>query len=336
MNSQAQTIRVESPVVEPTVETRRWAPVKRFSRLTTYIRGKEILILGPGKAGKTKFAQYLRWAALDPEGQREMTYAVTKSSAFVVNLGRAEGPELKVRRTVDTPGQVGPLQHALLVARRRPHAAIVMLDCSSDPTSTLRWFLLFCNGLDNVLRKASLVARRLQEIVVILNKRDKIENREYDKLQQAVRKVLERYLSVVWGEPRVRSIPILECISARTQRGTTLIDGVIAQLAERLAGRPDQPGATAGPRQVAASPAGPHPGPSCPSSGPAPAPSSPPRPPVAATPPVAKRPASATQKASPPVGYGRPPARSPLGTRKTSPKYGALRTPPRSARNRSR
>ena len=328
MNPQAQTIRVESPV-----EALGRVPVKGFSRLTTYLRGKEILILGPGRAGKTKFAQYLRWAALDSEGKREMTYAVTKSPAFVVDLGREEGPELKVRRTVDTPGQVGPLQHALLVARRRPHAVLVMLDCSSDSMSTLRWFFLFCNALDNVLRKASLVARRLQEIVVILNKRDKIDDQEFDKLRQAVRKVLERHLSVVWGEQRVRSIPILECIAARTERGTTLIDGVIAQLAERLAGRQDPQGAAVGPRLVVVSPAAPHPGPS---GGPAPTPSSPPKPPTAATPPVAKPPQSVTQKASPPVGYGRPPARSPIGTRKTCPKYGARRTPLGSPRNRFR
>ena len=282
----AQTIGVESTVVEPTVETPRRVPVKGLSRLAAYLRGKEILILGPGNAGKTKFAQYLRLAALDPEGKREMTYAVTKSPAFVLGLGGEEGLELKVRRAVDTPGQVGPLQHALLVARRRPHAVIVMLDCSGDPRSMLRWFCLFCDALDAVLRKVPFVPRRLQEIVVILNKRDKIDDREFAKLRQAVRKVLERFLSVVWGEERVRSIPILECISVRTGRGTALIDGVIAQLAERLAGRQDQPGAAVGPRLVAVSPAGPHPGPSRPSCRPAPTPSSPPGHPAAATPPA--------------------------------------------------
>jgi hypothetical protein len=281
MNAEAQTIGGESTVVESIGETPRRVPIKGLSRLSTYIRGKEILILGPGSVGKTKFTQYLRLAALDPEGKREMTYAVTKSPAFVVGLGRQEGPELKVRRTVDTPGQVGPLQHALFVARRRPHAVVVMLDCSSDPLSTLRWFCLFCDALDAVLRKASLVARRLQEMVVILNKRDKIDDREFAKLRQAVRKVLERFLSVVWGDERVRSIPILECISVQTGRGTALIDGVIAQLIERLVGRPDQPGAALGPRLVVVSPTGPRPCPPRPSYRPAPTPSSSPGHPAA-------------------------------------------------------
>jgi hypothetical protein len=281
MDAEPQTICVESTCVESTAETPRPVPVKGLSRLTTYLRGKEILILGPGSAGKTKFAQYLQLAALDPEGKREMTYAVTRSPAFVVDFGREEGLVLRVRRAVDTPGQVGPLQHALLVARRRPHAVIVMLDCGGDPLSTLRWFCLFCNALDTVLRKVSYVARRFQEMVVLLNKRDKIDDREFAKLRQAARKVLERYLSVVWGEERVRSIPILECISVRTGRGTALIDGVIAQLTERLVGRQDQQGAAVGPRLVVVAPAGPRP---CPSRRPAPTPSSPPGHPGATTP----------------------------------------------------
>jgi signal recognition particle receptor subunit beta len=281
MNPEAQPIRGESTAAESTVETPRRVPVQGLARVTTYIRGKEILILGPGRAGKTKFAQYLRLAALDPEGKREMTYAVTKSPAFVLDLGREEGLVLRVRRAVDTPGQVGPLQHALLVARRRPHAVIVMLDCSGDPMSTLRWFYLFCNALDAVLRKVPYLARRLQEMVVLLNKRDKIDDREFAKLRQAVRKVLERHLTVVWGEERVRSIPILECISVRTGRGTALIDGVVAQLTQRLAGRQDPPGAGVGPRLVVVSPAGPRP---CPSCRPAPTPSPPPGHPPAAAP----------------------------------------------------
>ncbi len=258
----AESIPVEPTGAELIGEAPRPAAVRGLSRLAAYICGKEILILGPGNAGKTKFAQYLRLASLDPEGKREMTYAVTRSPAFVVDLGRQEGCVLRVRRAVDTPGQVGPLQHAILVARRKPHAVIVILDCSGDPLATLRWFCLFCNALDSVLRKVPAVARRLQEMVVILNKRDKIADKEYNKLRQATRKVLERFLTVAWGETRVQAIPIKECISVQSEHGTALIDGVITQLIERLIGRQIPPGAGVGPRLVTVSPAGPPAGPS--------------------------------------------------------------------------
>ena len=230
MEAEAQTICVESGVQTP-----RRTSAKGLSRLTTYARGREILILGPGSAGKTKFAQYLRLGALDPEGKREMTYYVTKSPGFVIGIGREGGLMLKVRRAVDTPGQVGPVQHAGLVSRRKPHAVIVMLDCSSAVSATVRWLRLFCSGLDTVLRRGSYAARRLKEIVVLLNKRDKISGRQSAELRQAVRQVLNQQLSVALGVERARSIPILECVSVRTGCGTALIDGVIGQLAERLA-----------------------------------------------------------------------------------------------------
>jgi hypothetical protein len=230
MDAEAQTV-----CVEWGVEMMRRTLVTWFSRLTTYARGKEILIVGPGSAGKTKLAQYLRWGALDPEGQRDMTYCVTKSPAFVMGIGREQGLILRVRRAVDTPGQVGPRHHAILVGRRKPHAVVVMLDCSSSISATVRWLCLFCNSLDTVLRKGSYAARRLDAIVVLLNKRDKIDSGESDELREAVRQVLNQYLSVPLGVERVSSIPILECVSVQTGRGTTLIDGVIAQLTEKLA-----------------------------------------------------------------------------------------------------
>jgi len=230
MDAEAQTVGMEW-----SVEMMRRTLVGWFSRLTTYARGKEILIVGPGSAGKTKFAQYLRWGALDPEGQRNMTYGITKSSAFVLGVGREQGPMLRVRRAVDTPGQVGPRHHANLVGRWKPHAVVVMLDCSSALSATVRWLGLFCNDLDRVLRRGSYAARKLDTIVVVLNKQDQIESGPSDELRQAVRQVLNQYLSVSLGPERASSIPILDCVSVQTGQGTTLINGVVAQLAERLA-----------------------------------------------------------------------------------------------------
>ncbi len=229
MDAEAQTVGMDW-----SVEMMRRTLVTWFSRLTTYARGKEILIVGPGSAGKTKFAQYLRWGALDPEGQRNMTYGITKSPAFVLGLGRVQSLPVRVRRAVDTPGQVGPRHHANLVGRRRPHAVVVMLDCSSTLSATERWLCLFCNDLDRVLRRGSYAARKLAAIVVVLNKRDQMESGPSDELRQAVRQVLNQYLSVSLGPERVSSIPSLECVSIQTGQGTTLISGVVTQLTERL------------------------------------------------------------------------------------------------------
>ena len=215
--------------------TARRARPRGLYALITHALGKEILVLGPSTAGKTKFTEYLRLGVLDPEGKREMTYGVRKSPAFTVGIGRDRDVVLKVRRAVDTPGQVGPVEHATMVGRRKPHAIIVVLDSSRAALMMTTWLHLFCDRLDTVLRRGSYARRRLAEIIVLLNKRDKIDREQADYLRQGVREVLHRRLSVVLGAERVQSIPILECISIQTEDESALIDQAISTLAERLA-----------------------------------------------------------------------------------------------------
>ena len=230
MDAEIRTVPADSEVDT----TRRVAP-KGLARLLTYATGKDVLIVGPSSAGKTKFAEYLRWGVLGRADQREMTYQITKSPAFVIRIGGQKGPALKVRRAVDTPGQTGPIQHANLVDERRPHVVVVLVDCSKAVSTTRRWLELFCNRLDTVLRKGPFAQRKLDEILVLLNKRDKIKSGELSQLRHTVTDVLSRHLSVALGAERVRSIPVLECICVRTRRGAALIDKVIGLLTERLA-----------------------------------------------------------------------------------------------------
>jgi len=203
--------------------------------LITHALGKEILVLGPSTAGKSKFTDYLRFGTLDEEGQREMTYHVRKTPAFTVRLGPAEEGVLKIRRAVDTPGQVGPLQHATLVGRRKPHAIVVVLDCGRSALMMTTWLHLFCDRLDTVLRKGSYARRKLREILVLLNKRDKIDQYQFEQLHYQVGGVLHQHLAVVLGAQRVQSIPIMGCISVQTEHGTELIDQVIERLGLHLA-----------------------------------------------------------------------------------------------------
>jgi hypothetical protein len=205
-----------------------------LSRLITYAKGKEILVLGPASAGKTHFGEYLRLGTLGREGERKMTFHVSKSPVFTIRVGKDGGRLLNVRRAVDTPGQVGPVQHANLVGRRKPDGVILVLDCSQMVSTTVRWVDLFCDRLDTVLRRGSVARRKLHEMLVLLNKRDRIDESECERLRGGVAELLDRHLSVVLGRERARSIPIFECISVETEQGTVLIEAVVARLAERL------------------------------------------------------------------------------------------------------
>lgn len=229
MNAKSETV----PLDLSQTPQRRSAG-KGLARLLTYAIGKEILVLGPSGAGKTKFTEYLRLGALDPAGKREMTYHIRKSPSFVVGVGTDRQLALKVRRAVDTPGQVGPWQHGSLVGRRKPHAIIVVLDSTTAVSTTVAWLRLFCSRLDTVLRDRSYVRRKLSEMVILLNKRDRIDNAEFDQLRRGVREVLEQHLSLVLGLERAQSIPVIECISIQTNQGTEMIDYVIGYLTQRL------------------------------------------------------------------------------------------------------
>jgi GTPase SAR1 family protein len=229
MAAKTRTVSMDSE----TKTTQRLAP-KGLSRLFTYATGKDILVVGPSGAGKTKFAEYLRAGILGQEGMREMTYHITPSATFVISVPQ-RGFTLKVRRAVDTPGQTGPVSHASLIGERKPHAVIIVLDSSEEPSTLSRWLRLFCNRLDTILRKGSFGQKRLNGILVLLNKRDKITKKEAGRLRQDVEDALTRHLSVALGAARVQAIPILDCISVETRRGTALIDVVIDQLMERLA-----------------------------------------------------------------------------------------------------
>jgi hypothetical protein len=111
-----------------------------------------------------------------------------------------------------------------------------MLDGGKAISATIHWLSLFCSRLDTVLRKGRHAQKKLREIVVVLNKRDKIDADECGELTVGIREVLHRHLSVVLGADRVGAIPIFECISIQTPQGTALIDAVLAHLAQQLAG----------------------------------------------------------------------------------------------------
>ena len=204
----------------------RAAP-KGVARLRTYAKGREILVVGPSSAGKSKFAQYLRLGTLDPEGLREMTYHISKSPTFTIYVSSDGRLALNVRRAVDTPGQTGPIQHATLIGKRKPHAVVVLLDSTRSLSATVKWLRLFANRLDTVLRRGRYTKRKLREIVVLLNKRDKIANDAFRELSEDVREELDRYLAVPLGKQRAAAIPIFECICIQTPQGSDLIDTVI-------------------------------------------------------------------------------------------------------------
>ena len=210
-----------------------------LARVHTWLTGHEVLVLGPARAGKTSFVDYLQYGVPEPEQETDKTITTRKTATFSVKIGRDSLLELKVRRAVDVAGQVGPIEHARIAETRKPHALVVLLDLSAplagrSERATGTWLVEFCKHLDGRLRTNAKMRKRLKTIIFAANKRDTLDEAGAAKRIDAFRKIVKRELSQSFST-RVDSIPIMPCILVKTSDATTsLADDVITRLAKAL------------------------------------------------------------------------------------------------------
>ena len=207
---------------------------KGFAWLTTYIGGKEILILGPGKAGKTSFVDYLQFGILEHESEHHKTHHVDLTPTFELSMGQEGALKLKVRRAVDTPGQIGPVAHAELVKERKPHAILLMLDLTKAQSTSIAWIKEFSEHLDTVCRDNKKIIKKIRTIIVILNKFDKCKADTYQKYRSSIKKGITLNIKEVIGPEKCGKIPILPCVAVENKDGSKHIDAIIRKLAKEL------------------------------------------------------------------------------------------------------
>jgi GTPase SAR1 family protein len=210
-----------------------------LARVHTWLTGNEVLILGPARAGKTSFVEYLRYGVLEPEQETATTIETKKSATFRVKVGRDQSLELKVKRAVDVAGQVGPIEHARLAEERKPHALVVMLDLSAPLTGVSErasgpWLIEFCKHLDERLRDNATMKKRLKTIIFVANKADTQKPDALTRRIDGFRQILKKHLGMSLTT-KVDAIPILPCTLVQTENGTGTADAVIVRLAKALA-----------------------------------------------------------------------------------------------------
>lgn len=207
-----------------------------ISWVSDYVRGVNLLIVGPSASGKTTFSDYLVYGLLDPEADHITTLEEEKSPVFTIEVGKNNTLKLKVRKLLDEPGQIGPVAHANLVKTQRPHAILVILDVSETAEYLKAWVGEFCENLERVLREDKRLVKKIRSFIVVLNKKDKvsIEN-HFISRKKTVKKSVVDGLGPVLGRQQSKTIPIMPCVSVLTEHGTTLIDSVISTLAKQVA-----------------------------------------------------------------------------------------------------
>ena len=144
--------------------------------------------------------------------------------------------KLRIRRTVDVPGQTGPVDHANLIRERRPHAILIVLDGGTPSSQCPTWLDPFCERVDYLLRQDKRLQKKIKGIFVALNKRDAIRRTtDFEARKRKVRECLVGGLSEVFGKQTAKRIPIMPTIAVQTKYESKLIDALIRRIAKEIA-----------------------------------------------------------------------------------------------------
>lgn len=206
--------------------------------LKSWFKGKEIMVVGQARAGKTTFIDYLQYGLFEDEKETGKTLDVTSSARFNVKMGRDAALELMISAVVDVPGQVGPVEHAKLVFEKRPQAVIIFTDLTrplkgdAERASSI-WVQEFCRTLESRWRANKKRKNRIKSIILVMNKSDKVDEKKLASSKQSYRKILDAELRDARGR-MLDDIAIMPCVLVTNPDGTKAADSIIAHLAKAL------------------------------------------------------------------------------------------------------
>ncbi|MGJ7483722.1 GTPase domain-containing protein [Variovorax sp. LT2P21] len=220
------------------VAVQRMAPTG-LSLIKSLFRGKEILVLGQPRAGKTTFVEYLQYGLFEDERHTHKTTDQTATPRFNVKLGRDQSLELIVKSAIDIPGQWGPVQHADVAFERNPHAIVLMLDATSptgrkNEASASTWLTDFCKRLERNWQEEESKRSKLKLLVILMNKVDKVTNEQTETLREVLAEIAESKLNRARAKMK-EDTSVIPCCGVTNVEGTKYLDSAIAHIAKHLA-----------------------------------------------------------------------------------------------------
>ncbi|HEY0605976.1 MAG TPA: hypothetical protein VGD58_23835 [Herpetosiphonaceae bacterium] len=204
-----------------------------------WLKGKEVIIVGQARAGKTTFVDYLQFGLFEDEKDTSKTRDVEESARFNIKMGRDSALQLSVKKVVDVPGQIGAAWQADEVFYRRPHAIVIMTDLTSpldgEPDrAAAAWLLEFCRELESNWRIKGKRGNRVKSIILVMNKLDKVTEDVVTSRKTKFQGILNTELREARGR-MLSEIAIMPCSLVTNPQGTKAVDAVIAHLAKTLA-----------------------------------------------------------------------------------------------------
>jgi hypothetical protein len=176
---------------------------KGFAWIKSRLVGRDLLIVGQPRAGKTSLVRYIQYGVF-AEAETARTRAIKKTAAFTVKVGRNESLALEVRKAIDTVGQVSPAEHARLAKQFRPHILVLVLDASgpwegSEERSARYYLEEFFDYYSEAYRQAPVLRRRLRAIYIVLNKRDRLDEKRSASLLKKAKDLVQGKIRSAMG-----------------------------------------------------------------------------------------------------------------------------------------
>jgi hypothetical protein len=210
--------------------------------IKTLWSGKTLLVLGPERTGKTSFLDYLQYGLLRQEQPTAHTITIDPRRSFIVKLGRNGSLVLRIRRPLDSPGSVQPMDQIHYIQRYKPDCLLLILDSSSPlighrAVSSVAWLEEFFKHFDYALRTLPKVINKLRAVMVIMNKWDKISNdlEKANDFEVAIKNIIDRHGEAFsFHHQGTRLIHIKKCSLVQNQSAPALVDDVLDTLAIEL------------------------------------------------------------------------------------------------------
>lgn len=176
---------------------------KGFAWIKSRFVGRDLLIVGQPRAGKTSLVRYIQYGVF-AETETTRTRTVKKTAAFTVKVGRNESLALEVRKAIDTVGQVSPSEHARLAKQYRPHILVVVLDISgpwegSEERSARYYLEEFVDYYGEAYRETPGLRRKLRAIYIVLNKRDRLDDKRAASFSRKTKELVQSKIRSALG-----------------------------------------------------------------------------------------------------------------------------------------
>jgi GTPase SAR1 family protein len=209
-------------------------------RLQTALTGRTVMVVGPPRAGKTTFLDYVRYGVFQHAQETAVTYRRNVAKNFTLAVGPQKALTVAIKSAEEIQGQTDPVRLAEEVFERRPHALVIVLDVSApldDPNdfrSSARWLREFCQRAEQEAHKHKAKRNRLRGVIVAMNKADLVDDEALSRAADTYREIMVQQWRAARG---TRSADPLyrKCIAVETGDHTRWVDAILVDVTKVLA-----------------------------------------------------------------------------------------------------